>query len=187
MNRFVTNLLDMARLESGILTLNKGWCDALDLVGVALKEVRDTLPEHRVSVNAPEALPLVYADFGLIEQVLINLLENSAKYSPPETPISIIISTPPEEGLRIIVRDSGPSIPEEDRDRIFDKFYRLRSTRHVTGSGWVSPSVRALSKLTVDDMGGAAPGGREQLRHRLALPGGQPDSLPALSEVNHGA
>jgi two-component system, OmpR family, sensor histidine kinase KdpD len=134
MNRFVTNLLDMARLESGILRPHKDWCDMVDILGVALNEVLDILPPPRVGLDVPETLPLVKADFGLIEQVLINLLENSVKYSPPESPISVSLVVEGDE-LRLVVADVGPSIPDNDLDRIFDKFYRLRTSQHVTGTG----------------------------------------------------
>jgi two-component system sensor histidine kinase KdpD len=65
MNRFITNLLNMARIESGILKPNREWCDMLDIAGVASKEVRDILPEHRIRITASADLPLVEADFGL--------------------------------------------------------------------------------------------------------------------------
>jgi two-component system sensor histidine kinase KdpD len=185
MNRFVTNLLDMARLESGILKANKEWCDMLDIVGVALKEVGEMLPERALSVRAPDALPLVLADFGLMEQVLINLLENGVKYAPPDSAISITLSRTEEE-LRVTVADLGPPIPEGDRERIFDKFFRLRSSKHVTGSGlglsickgiieahggriWVEPSTEGGNAFTL----------------ALPLTKGQPESLPA-EEENHG-
>jgi two-component system, OmpR family, sensor histidine kinase KdpD len=134
MNRFVTNLLDMARLESGILRPHEEWCDMVDIIGVALKEVVDILPAPRVVLDIPETLPLVRADFGLVEQVLINLLENSVKYSPTENAVTVSVAVSDDE-MRVIVADEGPSIPDSDLDRIFDKFYRLRTSQHVTGTG----------------------------------------------------
>ncbi len=134
MNRFVTNLLDMARLESGILKPNREWWDMEDIVGVALKEVSEMLPEHRLAVRLPEDLPPVHVDFGLMEQVLINLLENAAKYAPPDSRISIKASHD-STGVRVVIEDDGPPIAEAERDRIFDKFHRLRSSQYVTGSG----------------------------------------------------
>ena len=82
MDRFVANLLDMARLESGILKPNREWYDITDIVGVVLKEVRDMLPEERLSIAVPGEVPLIRVDFSLIEQVLINFLENATKYPP---------------------------------------------------------------------------------------------------------
>jgi two-component system, OmpR family, sensor histidine kinase KdpD len=134
MNRFITNLLDMARLESGILKPNKEWCDVQDLIGVSLNEVQDSLPRDRLRLSLSEDLPLVEADFGLIEQVVINLVENAAKYSPPQSEVSVSAFLYENE-IRIAVGDEGPMIAEEDRDRVFDKFYRLRSSKHVAGTG----------------------------------------------------
>jgi two-component system sensor histidine kinase KdpD len=186
MNRFVTNLLDMARLESGILKPNKEWCDMLDIVGVALKEVGDMLPEHALIVKAPDALPLVPADFGLMEQVLINLLENGVKYAPPDSTISIALSRTEDE-LRVTVADLGPPIPESDRERIFDKFFRLRSSKHVTGSGL----GLSICKGIVEAHGGSiwvepSPNGGNAFTLALPLTKGQPESLPAKKEKNHG-
>ncbi len=128
MNRFVENLLDMVRLESGTLKLNMKLCDIQDIIGVVLREMRDTLTGHPVSVDMPPDTPSVMADFILIEQVLINLLENAAKYSPPDIPISISVSLN-EKDLVVTVADAGSPIPGREREHIFDKFYRqiLRS------------------------------------------------------------
>ena len=78
----MANLLDMARLQSGSLKLRAEWCDVQDIVGVALRDIHDVVEGHPVLVNIGPDLPLVKADFGLIEHVLINLLENAAKYAP---------------------------------------------------------------------------------------------------------
>jgi len=77
MNRFTSNLLDMTRLESGILKPNVDWCDMQDIIGVTIREVRDILQKHSLQIHIPEGLPLVKADFALIEHVVINLLENA--------------------------------------------------------------------------------------------------------------
>lgn len=134
MNRFITNLLDMARLESGILKPNREWCDMADIIGVTLNEIRELLPEDRVVVTVPDDLPPVYVDFGLVEQVLTNLIENSVKYSPADAVISIR-AWRRNEFVQVAVEDTGTPIPEADREHIFDKFYRLRSSKHVSGSG----------------------------------------------------
>ena len=134
MNRFITNLLDTARLESGILKPNREWCDVNDIIGVTLNQIGETLPEDRVVVSVPDDLPPVFVDFGLVEQVLVNLLENSIKYSPTDAVISIRASRV-EGFVQVAVEDAGAPIPEADREHVFDKFYRLRSSKHVSGSG----------------------------------------------------
>lgn len=185
MNRFITNLLDMARIDSGILKPHREWCDMLDIIGVAAKEVREMLPEARLTINVPEELPLVEADFGLLEQVLINLLENAAKYSPSDSSVFLNIDAKKGE-LRASVLDSGPPVPESDRERIFDKFYRLRSSRHVTGTGL----GLSISKAMIEAQGGrlwveAGPGSGNAFIFTLPLGATQPPSLPAQPEEDH--
>lgn len=188
MNRFVANLLDMARLESGILKPNREWCDISDIVGVALKEVRDMLPEDRLSIEVPAEVPLVRADFSLIEQVLINLLENASKYSPPESRISIVVSINQGE-LRVEIGDSGPSVPADDRLRIFDKFYRLHSSKHMTGTGL----GLSICKGIIEAHGGTIwvePGppaeGGNRFIFALPLEEDQPNSIPIEREEVNG-
>ncbi len=134
MNRFIENLLDMVRLESGTLKLNKKWCDIQDIVGVVLREARDILQGHPVHVEMPPDLPPVMVDFILIEQVLINLLENAAKYSPPDSQVSVLTNRGDRE-LLVTVADAGVSIPQAEREHIFDKFYRQGSSKQVSGTG----------------------------------------------------
>jgi two-component system sensor histidine kinase KdpD len=134
LNRFVANLLDMARLESGVLKLNREWCEVQDVLGVALRETRDILQDHPLLLDIPSDLPFVKADFALIEHVVINLLENAAKYSPAESKISVS-ARQNGEAVLVTVADRGPAISIADRARVFDKFYRLQSSRHVSGTG----------------------------------------------------
>jgi two-component system sensor histidine kinase KdpD len=188
MNRFVANLLDMARLESGILKLNREWCDISDIVGVVLKEVREMLPEERLSIAVPAEIPLIRVDFSLIEQVLINLLENAAKYSPPASKISMTVSI--EQGeLRVEIGDCGIPIPADDRLQIFDKFYRLHSSKHMTGTGL----GLSICKGIIEAHGGRIWVKPEPLtktgnRFIFALPleGDQPKSAPMEQEGNNG-
>lgn len=134
MNRLVSNLLDKARLESGMLKLNREWCDIQDIVGVVLDQLQETLEDHPVEVDIPPELPLVKADFSLIEQVLTNLLENASKYSPPGTGIALSVRQVGEE-LQVSVADRGCGIPDGDQERIFDPFYRLHLPHRVSGTG----------------------------------------------------
>jgi two-component system, OmpR family, sensor histidine kinase KdpD len=134
MNRFIENLFDMVRLESGTLKLNMKWCDVQDIIGVVLRETRDTLQGHQLQINIPQDLPSIKADFILIEQVIINLLENAAKYSFPGSTI-IISALCRDKTLLLTVTDPGPPIPKTEQEHIFDKFYRLRSSRPASGTG----------------------------------------------------
>ncbi len=134
LNRFVANLLDMARLQSGSLRVRSEWCDIQDVVGVTLREIHDVVEGHPVLVNIGPDLPLVKADFGLIEHVLINLLENAAKYAPGGSEI-IVSARAGEKAVLISVADRGPIIPPDEREHIFDKFHRAQRSKSISGSG----------------------------------------------------
>ena len=134
LNRLVGNLLDMTRLESGTLKISLQPCDVQDVIGSALNALATRLEDHPVQVDIAANLPLVPIDFVLINQVLINLLDNAAKYSPETGPIEIR-ALPHEDFLEIDIEDSGPGIPHEDLERIFEKFYRVKRFEHVVGTG----------------------------------------------------
>jgi Osmosensitive K+ channel histidine kinase len=134
MNRFVNNLLDMARLESGILQLKQEWCDIQDIIGVAVGRIEEQLVDRPLQTKIKADLPLVYLDFILIEQVIVNLLDNALKYSKPDSEI-IVSAGRKEESLEISIIDNGREIPLEQREKIFDKFYRLSSPEMVSGTG----------------------------------------------------
>lgn len=134
MHRFINNLLDMARLESGMLALKKEWCDIQDIVGVVVNQLGDSLRTRPVQINLGPDLPLVMGDFVLLQQVLVNLLDNALKYSDPDTAVTISAHTT-DDYMEISVSDKGPQIPEKDLPKIFDKFYRLNSPLQVSGTG----------------------------------------------------
>ncbi len=120
----VKNLLDMTRLAAGAITVRKEWQSLEAVVGAAVGRVEDRLGGRTLRVRVPSDLPLVPFDAVLVEQVLINLLENAAKYTPAATPVEVLASV---DATTIVleVADRGPGVPEAERSRIFDKFYRL--------------------------------------------------------------
>lgn len=120
--RMVTNLLDVSSLESGAVKLNKELYFIEELIGSALMRVESKLADHKVITDIEHGLPLLRIDGLLIEQVLINLLENAADYTPSGTTISISAVTMKPD-IHVIVSDNGPGIPKGDEERIFDKFY----------------------------------------------------------------
>lgn len=134
MNRFVCNLLDMARLESGMLKLNKEWCDLQDVIGVAINRLVESIISRPIEINIQDDLPLVEADCLLVEQVFINLLDNAIKYSEADSKIIVNIRREGKQ-LLIAVANRGPVISETDLSKIFDKFYRLSSPLQVSGTG----------------------------------------------------
>jgi len=120
--RMVTNLLDVSSLESGSVKLNKELYFIEELIGSALMRVEPKLGRHKVVTNIEHGLPLLRMDGLLIEQVLINLLENAAEYTPPGTTITISAMTAKPD-IHVIVSDNGPGITKGEEERIFDKFY----------------------------------------------------------------
>jgi len=134
MNRLVTNLLGMVRLESGMLQLRKELCDIEDMVGVALGQIKDSLQNRMVKVVFDDRPPQVPVDDVLIEQVLVNVLSNAIKYSPNESEIVISVRCD-KDYVAIAISDQGIGIPKHEAKRIFDKFHRSQRTMHIPGTG----------------------------------------------------
>ena len=134
MTVLVNNLLDMARLESGAAPLTREWSSLEEIVGSVLARLKGTLAGHPVRVELSPDLPLLSVDPVLIEQVLANLLENAAKYTPAGTPIDIGANATPQ-GIVVEVADRGPGFPPDDDVKLFDKFYRGRSEAAQSGVG----------------------------------------------------
>jgi two-component system sensor histidine kinase KdpD len=134
LNRFVGNLLDMTRIEAGAVRLNSEPCDVQDLVGCALAALDTRLGSREVSFKMLPIMPLVPMDLVLMTQVLVNLLDNSLKYSPSGSLIEVIASI---EVLWLVleVADRGPGVPEHDLKRVFDKFYRIPIPEGAGGTG----------------------------------------------------
>jgi two-component system sensor histidine kinase KdpD len=123
------------RLESGSIELKREWVEIGDVIGTALSRLARSLSQHQVVVEVEPDLPLLRLDFVLIEHVLVNLLENAAKYSPPHTAIRISARLD-AQGVAVEVADEGMGIPASARERIFDKFYRVqRGDRQGAGTG----------------------------------------------------
>ncbi|MEN6346428.1 MAG: sensor histidine kinase KdpD [Armatimonadia bacterium] len=134
LNHLVGNLLDMSRLEAGALRLHVEPCDLQDLVGSVLTQMGDRLRAREVTLSLAPDLPLVPMDFVLIAQVLTNLLDNAAKYTPAGTPIEVAAEQT-QDGVAITVTDQGPGVPEEDLERVFDKFQRVTRANGASGTG----------------------------------------------------
>ncbi|MEP6987014.1 MAG: sensor histidine kinase KdpD, partial [Chloroflexota bacterium] len=142
MNRLVSNLLEMTRLESGAVRVDKEWQPLEEVVGTTLTRLEKLLLGHTIRTNLPDDLPLVPIDGILIEQVLVNLLENAIKYTPVGTTIELNAQRGQDEVI-VEVADHGPGLLAGDEKRIFDKFYRVRSTT-VGGVGLGLTICRAI-------------------------------------------
>jgi two-component system, OmpR family, sensor histidine kinase KdpD len=137
LNRFIANLLDMTRLESGAVVPNTALHDIGEIIGSALRRASKILSRHRVSLELDADLPMLELDAVLFEQVIFNLLDNAAKYSPPDTTISIR-SLRDAKSVSLQVADEGEGIPPGELESVFDKFYRVQKVDHVrpgTGLG----------------------------------------------------
>lgn len=134
LNMLVGNLLDMSRIESGVLKPKREWNILPEIVESVLARMKHLTGDHAIKVDVPENLPLVPVDYVQMEQVFTNLLSNSVKYAPEKTVIQIRAFTE-KDTLQVIVSNEGPQVPQEYLERIFDKFFRLRETDRVTGTG----------------------------------------------------
>ena len=181
LDRQVRNLLDMTRLESGAVRLKKEWYSLQEIVGATWSRMESRLGARPVSVSVAAEL-LVPVDNVLIEQVLVNLLENAAKYTPPGTPIDVAAQRVDDE-IVVEVADRGPGIPDDEQERIFDKFHRGPSERTKGGVGLGLTICRAVvvahgGRIWVENRGG---GGAS---FKFALPlGGEPPPLAKLPEI----
>lgn len=134
LNHLVGNLLDMTRLQSGSVKINRIPTDIQDLIGAVLNKMEDRLRGHRVDVDIADDLPAISMDAVLIGQALANIIDNAAKYSPADTPI-IVTAARVGKDLQIRVRDSGPGVDPAELGRIFDKFYRGNAAVSSGGTG----------------------------------------------------
>jgi two-component system sensor histidine kinase KdpD len=165
LNRFIANLLDMTKLESGAVVPNTAPHDLGEIVGSALRRAGKILAHHKISLELAADLPMLELDAVLFEQAVFNLLDNAAKYAPPQTTIAI-------QGLRdkdsVVLRimDEGEGIPALDLPNVFDKFYRAQKGDHVragTGLGL------AISRGFIEAMHGSIVAGNRTDRSGAIL------------------
>ncbi|TFZ56172.1 sensor histidine kinase KdpD [Methylorubrum sp. Q1] len=160
LNRFIVNLLDMTRLEAGAVTPNLALQDVAETIDTALRRTQKILAGHRVAVAIAPDLPTLRLDPVLFEQVLVNLLDNAAKYAPEDSTVTVRARRDGRT-VRIEVLDEGFGLPEADVERVFDKFYRVRKSDRVragTGLGL------AISRGFVEAMGGTVTAGNRRDR-----------------------
>jgi two-component system sensor histidine kinase KdpD len=123
----------MTRIEAGALKPQRSWNSLNEIVAGVLNRIHPQ--SHPIEVRFPEELPLVPVDYALMEQVFANLVSNSLKYSPENTPVVIKARDLDEDTLLVQVINQGPPVPEEHLERIFDKFNRVTSADRITGTG----------------------------------------------------
>jgi two-component system sensor histidine kinase KdpD len=134
LDRFVGNLLDMSRLEAGVLGAKPEPVDIADILAAATVRLRTLLSGHRLSEKIALDLPFARVDPLLLEQALVNVLDNAAKYSPTNSRIWLK-AAPDKDIIVLTIEDEGPGIPPVDLAHVFDKFHRIRKADRVAGTG----------------------------------------------------
>lgn len=189
MSALVNNLLDMARLEAGAVQLNKAWLPLEEVVGSALAACAPALAAHRVDVQLPDGLPLLQIDAVLMERVLVNLLENAAKYTPAGTAIHLAAEAR-SDAVALAVSDEGPGLPSGREELLFEKFERGARESATPGVGLGLAICRAIVQAHGGSIRGDTlldPQGRPAgARFTLLLPRGTPptdlgDDVPPSS------
>jgi two-component system sensor histidine kinase KdpD len=182
LNRVVTNLLEMTRLDAGV-ELNRDWYPLEEIVGAALTRVEKLLRGRTVTTTIPPGLPLIRVDDVLIEELFANLMENAAKYTAPGTPIEISAI---ENGQKILVfvRDRGPGFPSGDEQRIFEKFFRGKTEGIIRGAGLGLAICHAIVQRHQGTISASnRPGGGAVLTIELPV-GGAPPTVAAMPETS---
>jgi two-component system, OmpR family, sensor histidine kinase KdpD len=184
MSTLVSNLLDMARIESGEVKLNLQWQPLEEVVGSALNAAREMLKHHLVEVHLPRNLPLVRIDALLIERVLVNLLENASKYTPPGSKITMSAETAGDQ-LSVSVSDNGPGLGAGREEAIFQKFTRGERESATPGVGLGLAICRAIVESHQGKIVAShRPGGGA--RFTFTLPLGHPPPAAEEPEATHG-
>jgi two-component system sensor histidine kinase KdpD len=166
LNRFIANLLDMTRLESGALAPKRAPHDLGEIVGTALQRAGKVLSGHRIEVDLSADLPMVEVDPVLFEQALFNLLDNAAKYAPAGTTVRIDGHPDGAAHVRLRVMDEGDGIPPDELEQVFEKFHRAEKGDRVragTGLGL------AICRGFVEAMGGTIVAGNRTDRSGAAF------------------
>ncbi len=177
MSALVNNLLDMARLEAGAVQLNNAWQPLEEVVGSALAASAPAISAHQIDVHLPSDLPLLQIDAVLMERVLVNLLENAAKYTPAGTTIHIRAQAQ-SDAVALTITDEGPGLPKGREELVFEKFERGARESATPGVGLGLAICRAIVQAhggsirgdTMLDAQGQATGAR----FTLLLPRGTP-------------
>jgi two-component system sensor histidine kinase KdpD len=184
MSTLVSNLLDMARIESGEVKLNLQWQPLEEVVGSALNATHAMLKQHVVEVQIPRNLPLLRFDALLIERVLVNLLENASKYTPPGSRITLAAAVVADQ-LSVSVSDDGPGLPKGLEEAVFQKFTRGERESATPGVGLGLSICRAIVESHQGKIVAThRPGGGA--RFTFTLPLGHPPAAAEEPEAAHG-
>jgi K+-sensing histidine kinase KdpD len=132
LNRFITDLIDLARIEAGELRLRRRWGAVDEIISTALTRAKSLTTNHHVKIAAEKELPIVRVDANAVSEVIYTLIDNAAKYSPRESSILIRAQRGPDGMVTMAVEDEGTGIDRDLRERVFDKFFRATRDGDVT-------------------------------------------------------
>jgi two-component system sensor histidine kinase KdpD len=132
LNRFITDLIDLARIEAGELRLRRRWGAVDEIISTALARAKSLTINHHLQVDTEKELPVVRVDANAVSEVVYTLVDNAAKYSPPHSTIVIYAQRGPEGMVTMAVEDEGMGIKRNMRERVFDKFFRATRDGDVT-------------------------------------------------------
>jgi two-component system sensor histidine kinase KdpD len=140
LNRFISGLIDLARIEAGELQLRRRWGTVEEIIATALTRAEKLTANRKVDVYVESELPIVRVDERAVSEVVYTLIDNAAKYSPMGSRIRITAERAGDELIRMAVEDQGEGIPDELRERVFDRFFRATrdgdiSTHQPSGTG----------------------------------------------------
>ena len=142
----VSDVLEMTQLSMGTVKLNLQWYPLEELIGGAIERCKEKLALHVIIIDAPPDMPLVRVDGVLFEKLLVNLLENSARHTPPATHVRLVVARSPGE-VQLRIEDDGPGLPESTAERLFEKFEHGVPEGVTTGSGLGLTICRAIAQL----------------------------------------
>jgi two-component system sensor histidine kinase KdpD len=180
MSQLLTNVLDLMQMEFGRGALRADWHTVDDLVALALRTNEARLSQWRIALDLPTDLPVIRVEATLIVQILSNLLENAAKYTPPGTTITIS-ATAQNENFILVVADDGPGLPPGDPERLFEKFQRGHSESNIVGVGLGLAICRAAARLHGGDIR-AMNNPRGGARFEITLPVETQTDVPPMAE-----
>lgn len=173
LNNLVENLLDMSRIEAGLLHPERVWYPLDELILDVLDRMDTRLQGRKIETHLPAHLPPVELDYVMIDQVLTNLLENAIRYTPAGSPIDVSVQQHNKEVV-VSIADRGPGIEPEEREQIFDKFYRVKSKTSGSSGTQGTGLGLAICRGLIEAHGGtihveARPGGGADFRFTLPL------------------
>ena len=173
----------LARIEAGEMQLRREWGSLEEIVAAALRRAQPLARQHQIVTDLREDLPSIRVDERAVAEVIFVLLENAAKYSPPGSTIRVAAQLADEHMVRLTIEDEGPGIPEELRDRVFDKFFRAMRNGdlgpHKPGTGMGLAIARGIVEAHAGRIWVESVDGLKGTRITVMLPTGE-QSRPAF-------